>query len=63
MKEDYLEITKTFRPHGGVRGAHLSRSPCLFDGPFGRMFRAVPPADFGATDDDSLKNLTVLHQR
>jgi hypothetical protein len=51
---------KALRPHGGVRGANLSRSSLLFDGPFGRMFRAVPPADFGATDVDSLKNLAEL---
>jgi hypothetical protein len=32
------------RSHGGVRGANLSRSSLLFDGPFGRIFRALPPA-------------------
>ena len=55
-----MKSPTSFKPHGGVRGADLSRSSLLFDGPFGRMFRAVPPADFGATDDDSLKNLTKL---
>ena len=39
------------RPHGvGTRGLNLSRNSPLFEGPFGRMFRALPPADFG--DDD-----------
>jgi hypothetical protein len=48
------------RPHGGVRGANLSRSSVLFAGPFGRIFRAVPPADFGPDDATSLKNLDAL---
>ncbi|WP_158945836.1 heme peroxidase family protein [Granulicella sp. S190] len=49
-----------FRPHGGVRGANLSRSSLLFDGPFGKMFRAVPPADFGPDDPTTLSNLAAL---
>src|SRR5258705_1009089 len=50
-----------FRPHGvGVRGATLSRSSPLFEGRFGRIFRALPPADFGPTDADSLQALSVL---
>ncbi len=49
------------RPHGvGLRGASLSRNSLLFEGPFGRMFRALPPADFGADDQASLKALSVL---
>lgn len=48
------------RPHGGVRGANLSRSSLLFDGPFGRIFRALPPADFGKSDADSLAALKAL---
>ncbi|MEB0110902.1 hypothetical protein RCH10_005267 [Variovorax sp. GrIS 2.14] len=48
------------RPHGGVRGANLSRSSLLFEGPFGRMFRAVPAADFGASDAHSLAALKQL---
>ena len=54
---------KGVRPHGGVRGANLSRSSLNFDGPFGRIFRAVPPADFGADDDASLDNLKKLAQK
>lgn len=48
------------RPHGGVRGASLSRASILFGGPFGRMFRALPPADFGPTDADSMTALHLL---
>jgi hypothetical protein len=48
------------RPHGGVRGANLSRGSLLFDGPFGRIFRALPPADFGPTDAASLTALGLL---
>jgi hypothetical protein len=48
------------RPHGGVRGNNLSRSSLLFDGPFGRIFRAVPPADFGADDKTTEDNLNKL---
>jgi hypothetical protein len=47
-------------PHGVVRGANLSRGSLLFDGPFGRIFRALPPADFGNTDAESLAALKEL---
>src|SRR5205085_6730469 len=49
------------RPHGtGVRGRDLSRSSVLFSGPFGRIFRALPPADFGVDDAASLNALGTL---
>jgi hypothetical protein len=49
------------RPHGaGVRGVNLSRSSTLFGGPFGRIFRVVPPADFGPDDAASLAALSNL---
>ena len=49
------------RPHGtGVRGRDLSRSSPLFGGPFGRIFRALPPADFGNDDPASVAALTAL---
>src|ERR1700720_4311507 len=52
---------KSVRPHGvGVRGVDLSRSSLLFDGPFGRIFRALPPADYGAKDAESLEALSIL---
>ena len=55
-----MSIPKRIRPHGVVRGANLSRSSILFGGPFGRMFRALPPADFGVDDQHSLAALGVL---
>lgn len=48
------------RPHGGVRGADLSRGSLLFGGPFGRMFRALPAADYGKDDQASLHALKSL---
>lgn len=48
-------------PHGtGVRGLNLARSSLLFEGAFGRLFRALPPAEFGASDRESVDNLTNL---
>jgi len=41
------------------RGLDAARSP-LFQGRFGRMFRNLSPATFGATDADNLANLAVL---
>lgn len=55
-----MKQAKTIRPHGQVRGANLSRSSLLFSGPFGRIFRALPAADFGPDDDTSVKNLVAL---
>ncbi len=43
-----------------MRGADLSRSSPLFGGPFGRIFRALPPADFGPDDASSLAALQTL---
>jgi hypothetical protein len=52
---------KPIRPHGaGIRGVNLSRSSLLFGGPFGRIFRALPPADFGVDDAASLLALGKL---
>jgi len=43
-----------------VRGLmSTGRSP-LFQGRFGRLFRSLPPAKFGKTDDENVKNLTKL---
>ena len=48
-------MTTPSRPHGiGIRGLNLGAASKLFRGPFGRMFRALPPADFGANDEASL---------
>jgi hypothetical protein len=51
---------RPFRPHGGVRGSTLPRTSQLFEGPFGRIFRALPPADFGGDDDASVRALKSL---
>jgi hypothetical protein len=32
----------------------------LFDGKFGRLFRSLPPATFGASEADNIANLTKL---
>ncbi len=51
----------SIRPHGtGVRGLTLSRGSMLFEGRFGRMFRALPAADFGDTDEQTGKALGDL---
>src|SRR6202165_4294501 len=47
--------------HGStVRGLTLSRGSKLFGGQFGRMFRSLPPADFGVSDTETEKNLLAL---
>ena len=53
-------MKQPIRPHGGVRGANLSRSSLLFGRPFGRIFRSVPAADFGPDDPTSKANLDAL---
>src|SRR5690349_21195156 len=56
-----MEHKPHLRPHGtGVRGANLSRSSVLFGGPFGRIFRALPAADFGDDDVASVAALSAL---
>ena len=47
--------------HGAtVRGLTLARQSKFFGGQFGRMFRSLPPADFGASDTETEKNLLAL---
>jgi len=47
--------------HGStVRGLTLSRGSKFFGGQFGRMFRALPPADFGESDTKTEENLLKL---
>jgi hypothetical protein len=43
-----------------IRGLMSTKSSPLFEGRFGRLFRSVPPAIFGATDADNVKNLALL---
>jgi hypothetical protein len=51
----------SIKPHGtGIRGATLSRSSRFFEGPFGRISRALPPAEFGVDDAASLAALAKL---
>jgi len=42
-----------------LRGLDTTRSP-LFQGPFGRMFRNLPAARFGASDEENTTNLRKL---
>ena len=49
------------RPHGAAtRGLDLSPKSSLFEGRFGRIFRALPAADFGATDGETQAALKAL---
>jgi hypothetical protein len=59
-EEKLMKPPRISRAHGGVRGADLSRSSLLFEGPFGRMFRVVPPADFGSDEAANLSNFKAL---
>jgi hypothetical protein len=43
-----------------IRGLMSTKASPLFEGRFGRLFRSLPPAKFGATEDESIKNLTEL---
>ena len=49
----------TGRHSAPQRGLNATRSP-LFQGRFGRMFRNLHPAQFGASDDANLANLSAL---
>jgi hypothetical protein len=47
--------------HGAtVRGLNLPRESKFFGGQFGRMFRSLPPADFGESDTETETNLLAL---
>jgi Animal haem peroxidase len=57
-------VTEQSRPHGlGIRGFTLAPKSRLFGGPFGRIFRALPPADFGVDDDRSKAALENLGEK
>src|SRR5947209_4032907 len=43
-----------------IRGLNLTRGSRFFGGQFGRMFRSLPPADFGESDTETEKNLLAL---
>jgi hypothetical protein len=53
-------FTMTAKHSAPVRGLmSAGRSPS-FEGLFGRMFRSLPPATFGKTENDNITNLTSL---
>lgn len=43
-----------------VRGLMSAKSSPLFQGRFGRMFRSLPPAKFGESEEDNIANLAQL---
>jgi hypothetical protein len=43
-----------------IRGLMSTNSSPQFQGRFGRMFRSLPKASFGKTDDENVQNLTSL---
>jgi hypothetical protein len=54
-------MADTIRPHGvGIRGLTLAPKSRTFSGPFGRIFRALLPADYGPNDTASEEALTAL---
>ncbi len=49
------------RSHGvATRGIDLSTKSVLFQGRFGRIFRALPPAEFGTDEKSNQENLAAL---
>jgi len=49
------------RPHGvPPRGIDMDTRSRLFEGRFGRIFRALPPADFGSNDTEAEQLLETL---
>jgi hypothetical protein len=54
-------VADAIRPHGvGIRGLTLAPLSPMFSGPFGRIFRALLPAEFGPSDTASEAALTAL---
>jgi hypothetical protein len=43
-----------------IRGLMSTKNSPLFQGRFGRLFRSLPPARFGASDAENLENLALL---
>ena len=50
----------TTRHSTPIRGLMSTKTSPLFQGRFGRMFRLLPPAQFGANEDDNRRNLAAL---
>src|SRR5215472_5304641 len=45
-----------------IRGLMATKHSPMFEGRFGRLFRSLPPATFGSTEQDNVANLTKLGQ-
>jgi Animal haem peroxidase len=43
-----------------IRGLTSAKHSPLFEGRFGRLFRSLPSAQFGSTEEENLKNLAAL---
>src|SRR5436305_15112064 len=54
------ELRMSIRHSTPVRGLISTKSSPLFEGRFGRMFRSLRPARFGATEDETAANLAAL---
>lgn len=55
--------SSAFRPHGtGTRGAGMARDSVLFAGPYGRIFRALPAAEYGRDEAETLARFAELAQ-
>src|ERR1043166_6844708 len=52
----------TLRHSTPIRGLLSTKTSPLFEGRFGRMFRCLRPATFGATEAENIANLTALGQ-
>src|SRR3954449_6238853 len=59
-KEDVMAGPRTNTHGTAVRGLSFPRSSKFFGGQFGRLFRALPPADFGESDTATEANLLAL---
>src|SRR6202022_1098231 len=46
-----------------IRGLMATKHSPLFEGRFCRLFSSLPSARFGSTDDENVKNLTLLGQK
>jgi hypothetical protein len=46
-----------------IRGLTATKSSPLFQGRFGRLFRSLPPAQFGRSEAENITNLTLLGEK
>src|SRR3954467_11801754 len=59
-REDVMAGPRTNTHGTAVRGLSFPPSSKFFGGQFGRLFRALPPADFGESDTATEANLLAL---